>query len=89
MTTLLHERGTLGFALSGVLESQVKRLTDLAKSKNGHDAIVRDRIAEEWIVQQALKMTNYRSLTSADADRASPAPRAPPSSSRGRRRTSA
>jgi alkylation response protein AidB-like acyl-CoA dehydrogenase len=63
MTTLLHERGTLGFALSGVLESQVKKLTDLAKSKNGHDAIVRDRIAQEWIVQQALKMTNYRALT--------------------------
>ena len=63
MTTLLHERGTLGFALSGVLESQVKKLTDLAKSRNGHDAIVRDRIAQEWIVQQALKMTNYRALT--------------------------
>jgi alkylation response protein AidB-like acyl-CoA dehydrogenase len=63
MTTLLHERGTLGFALSGVLESQVKKLTELAKSKNGHDAIIRDRIAQEWIVQQALKMTNYRSLT--------------------------
>jgi alkylation response protein AidB-like acyl-CoA dehydrogenase len=64
MTTLLHERGTLGFALSGVLESQVKKLTDLAKSNNGHDAVIRDRIAHEWIVQQALKMTNYRSLTS-------------------------
>src|ERR671936_923192 len=63
MTTLLHERGTLGFALSGVLDSQVKKLTKLAKSKNGHDAIVRDRIAQEWIVQQALKMTNYRALT--------------------------
>jgi alkylation response protein AidB-like acyl-CoA dehydrogenase len=63
MTTLLHERGTLGFALSGVLEAQVRRLVALAKSNNGHDAIVRDRIAHEWIVQQALKMTNYRALT--------------------------
>jgi alkylation response protein AidB-like acyl-CoA dehydrogenase len=63
MTTLLHERGTLGFALSGVLESQVRKLTALAKSRNGHDPIVRDRIAHEWIVQQALKMTNYRALT--------------------------
>jgi len=64
MTTLLHERGTLGFALSGVLEAQVRRLVALAKSNNGHDTIVRDRIAHEWIVQQALKMTNYRALTS-------------------------
>jgi alkylation response protein AidB-like acyl-CoA dehydrogenase len=63
MTTLLHERGTLGFALSGVLEAQVRKLTALAKSRNGHDTIVRDRIAHEWIVQQALKMTNYRALT--------------------------
>ncbi len=63
MTTLLHERGTLGFALSGVLEAQVRRLVALAKTRNGHDAIVRDRIAHEWIVQQALKMTNYRALT--------------------------
>jgi alkylation response protein AidB-like acyl-CoA dehydrogenase len=63
MTTLLHERGTLGFALSGVLEAQVRRLVALAKARNGHDAIVRDRIAHEWIVQQALKMTNYRALT--------------------------
>ena len=63
MTTLLHERGTLGFALSGVLEAQVRRLVALAKANNGHDAIVRDRIAHEWIVQQALKMTNNRSLT--------------------------
>jgi alkylation response protein AidB-like acyl-CoA dehydrogenase len=63
MTTLLHERGTLGFALSGVLEAQVRRLVALAKARNGHDAIVRDRVAHEWIVQQALKMTNYRALT--------------------------
>jgi alkylation response protein AidB-like acyl-CoA dehydrogenase len=63
MTTLLHERGTLGFALSGVLEAQVNRLVALAKDRNGHDATIRDRIANEWIVQQALKMTNYRSLT--------------------------
>ena len=63
MTTLLHERGTLGFALSGVLESQITKLAELAKSKNGHDTIIRDRIAHEWIIQQALKMTNYRSLT--------------------------
>jgi alkylation response protein AidB-like acyl-CoA dehydrogenase len=63
MTTLLHERGTLGFALSGVLEAQVQKVVALAKQRNGHDPIVRDRLAHEWIVQQALKFTNYRALT--------------------------
>jgi alkylation response protein AidB-like acyl-CoA dehydrogenase len=63
MTTLLHERGTLGFALSGVLEAQVGRLVALAKEKGADDPIIRDRVAQEWIELQALKFTNYRSLT--------------------------
>jgi alkylation response protein AidB-like acyl-CoA dehydrogenase len=63
MTTLLHERGTLGFALSGVLDAQVRKLVALAKRKNGHDPLIRDRVAQEWIELQALKLTNYRSLT--------------------------
>ena len=63
MTTLLHERGTLGFALSGVLEAQVGRLVALAKKKGVDDPILRGRIATEWIELQALKLTNYRSLT--------------------------
>jgi alkylation response protein AidB-like acyl-CoA dehydrogenase len=63
MTTLLHERGTLGFALSGVLEAQVGRLIALAKARGADDPIIRDRIATEWIELQALKLTNYRSLT--------------------------
>ena len=33
MTTLLHERGTLGFALDGVLEAQVRKLVALAKEQ--------------------------------------------------------
>jgi alkylation response protein AidB-like acyl-CoA dehydrogenase len=63
MTTLLHERGTLGFALSGVLEAQVQRLVALAKERGADDPIIRDRVAQEWIELQALKLTNYRSLT--------------------------
>jgi alkylation response protein AidB-like acyl-CoA dehydrogenase len=63
MTTLLHERGTLGFALSGVLDSQVRKLVTLAKKRGADDPIIRDRIAQEWIELQALKWTNYRSLT--------------------------
>jgi alkylation response protein AidB-like acyl-CoA dehydrogenase len=63
ITTLLHERGTLGFALTGQLESQVQRLVALAKERSRDDPIVRDRVASEWIGMQALKLTAYRALT--------------------------
>jgi alkylation response protein AidB-like acyl-CoA dehydrogenase len=62
MTTLLHERGTLGFALTAGLEAQIRRLTALAKEK-GATALQRDAIAREWIGLQAVRYTNYRSLT--------------------------
>ncbi len=63
MTTLLHERGTLGFALGGALEQQVMKLVALAKKRAADDPIIRDRVAQEWIELQALKLTNNRSLT--------------------------
>src|SRR5437660_3387871 len=69
MTTLLHERGTLGFALTAALERQVLNLVKLAKqpgpdgARPADDPVVRDRIAQQWIDLQALRFTNYRSLT--------------------------
>jgi alkylation response protein AidB-like acyl-CoA dehydrogenase len=63
MTTLLHERGTLGFALSATLQVAVSKLIALAKERNLTDPILRDRIAREWVELQALKYTNYRALT--------------------------
>jgi alkylation response protein AidB-like acyl-CoA dehydrogenase len=63
MTTLLHERGTLGFALTGILDAQVQKLIALAKQRAADDSIIRDRVAQQWIELQALKLTNYRSLT--------------------------
>jgi alkylation response protein AidB-like acyl-CoA dehydrogenase len=63
MTTLLHERGTLGFALTGALEMQLGKLVALAKERGADDPVIRDRVAQEWIELQALKYTNYRSLT--------------------------
>src|SRR5438034_6817307 len=63
MTTLLHERGTLGFALTGTLDAQVNKLLALTKERAADDLIIRDRVAQEWIELQALKLTNYRSLT--------------------------
>ena len=69
MTTLLHERGTLGFALTAALERQVNRLLELATApapdgtRPADDPVVRDQIAQLWIDLQALRFTNYRSLT--------------------------
>jgi alkylation response protein AidB-like acyl-CoA dehydrogenase len=64
MTTLLHERGTLGFALAATLDVAVRKLIALAKERKVGDPILRDRIAREWIELQAIRYTNIRSLTS-------------------------
>ena len=63
MTTLMHERGTLGFALTAALEVGVSRLIDLARERANGDASARARVAQEWIELQALRYTNYRALT--------------------------
>ncbi len=62
MTTLMHERASLGFALSGAFEVAVNKLLELAEGRDLDDRL-RDRIAETWIELQALKWTNYRALT--------------------------
>jgi alkylation response protein AidB-like acyl-CoA dehydrogenase len=62
MTTLLHERGTLGFALSAALDVNVRKLLALARER-GADEVQRDAVAREWIELQALRYTNYRALT--------------------------
>ena len=63
MTTLLHERGTLGFALTGALDAAVRNLIALARERGVDDPLLLDRVAQEWIELQALKFTNYRALT--------------------------
>ena len=65
MTTLLHERGTLGFALTAALEAAtIRKLARAARQRaRRDDPVVRDAIAREWIELQALRFTNYRSLT--------------------------
>jgi alkylation response protein AidB-like acyl-CoA dehydrogenase len=64
MTTLLHERGTLGFALTSRLEVATRKLILLAKETGAaDDPMVRDRLAQQWIELQGLKFTNYRALT--------------------------
>ena len=69
MTTLLHERGTLGFALTARLEVAVRKLIGFASevrtngSRAADDPLLRDRITQAWIELQALRFTNYRALT--------------------------
>jgi alkylation response protein AidB-like acyl-CoA dehydrogenase len=62
MTTLLHERATLGFSFVGSLETMVKRVHRLAIERKVQDSRLLDSIAREWIELQALKLTNYRTL---------------------------
>ena len=62
MTTLLHERGTLGFALVASLDVTVRRLIELARDR-GATPVQRDAIAREWIDLEALRYTAYRSLS--------------------------
>jgi alkylation response protein AidB-like acyl-CoA dehydrogenase len=64
ITTLLHERATLGFALTAGLDVNVRKLIALARETGAaDDPLVRDRIAREWIELQGLRYTNYRALT--------------------------
>jgi alkylation response protein AidB-like acyl-CoA dehydrogenase len=62
MTTLMHERAALGFALAGAFEVAVGKLLELARGR-AVDARLRDRVAQSWIELQALKWTNNRALT--------------------------
>jgi alkylation response protein AidB-like acyl-CoA dehydrogenase len=64
MTTLLHERGTLGFALTARLEVLFGRLLEtVQRCDRAGDPLVRDQVAQLWVDLQGLRYTNYRSLT--------------------------
>jgi alkylation response protein AidB-like acyl-CoA dehydrogenase len=61
MTTLLHERATLGFALTSTLDAAVGRLLEEARGLDPAPH-VRESLAREWIELQALRFTSYRAL---------------------------
>jgi len=69
MTTLLHERGTLGFALTAHLEGLFDRLVSTARAvrsdggRAADDPFVRDGVAQCATDLEALRYTNYRALT--------------------------
>ena len=64
MTTLLHERGTLGMALATQAQITVAELADHARHLGrGQDPLVRQRIAQHYIEARALQLNGYRAIT--------------------------
>jgi len=64
MTTLLHERGTLGMALATRAQITAAELTDHARRiGRGSDPLVRQRIAQHTIEARALQLNGYRAIT--------------------------
>ena len=70
MTTLLHERGTLGFALTARLEQLLRRLVVTARetrrpdgTRAADDPFVRDKVGALSVDVEALRFTNYRALS--------------------------
>ena len=64
MTTLLHERGTLGMALATQAQITIGELADHARRLGrGSERLVRQRIAQHWIEARAIQLNAYRWLT--------------------------
>ncbi len=64
MTTLLHERGTLGMALATRAQITVAELADhTRKLGRGSDPLVRQKVAQYTIEARALQLNGYRALT--------------------------
>jgi alkylation response protein AidB-like acyl-CoA dehydrogenase len=64
MTTLLHERGTLGMALASRAQVTTSELIDLARQLGrSHDPLVRQRLAQHYIEARALQLNGYRALS--------------------------
>ena len=64
ITTLAYERDLLTFIRHISLRNALHRLVKLAQSRGrGADPVVRQKIAELWIGEQALALNGYRSLT--------------------------
>src|SRR5439155_1576021 len=64
ITTLAYERDLLTFIRHISLRNALHRLVKLAQSRGrGADPVIRQKIAELWIGEQALALNGYRSLT--------------------------
>ena len=64
MTTLLHERGTLGMALATRAQITAAELAEhTRKLGRGLDPLVRQKVAQFTIEARALQLNGYRALT--------------------------
>ena len=64
MTTLLHERGTLGMALATRAQITAAELAEHArKLGRGADPLVRQKVAQYTIEARALQLNGYRAVT--------------------------
>jgi len=64
MTTLLHERGTLGMALATRAQITAAELADHTRELGrGSDPLVRQKVAQHTIEARALQLNGYRALT--------------------------
>jgi alkylation response protein AidB-like acyl-CoA dehydrogenase len=64
ITTLAYERDLLTFIRHISLRNALHRLVKLVQARGkGADPVVRQKIAELWIGEQALQLNGYRSLT--------------------------
>jgi alkylation response protein AidB-like acyl-CoA dehydrogenase len=64
ITTLAYERDLLTFIRHISLRNALHRLVRLVRERGrGADALVRQRVANLWIGEQALALNGYRSLT--------------------------
>jgi alkylation response protein AidB-like acyl-CoA dehydrogenase len=64
MTTLLHERGTLGLALATRAQITASELAERARRLGrGSDPLVRQRVAQHTIEARALQLNGYRAVT--------------------------
>ncbi len=65
ITTLLHERGTLGLALATRAQITSGELVEHARQLGrSREKLVRQRIAQHWIEANTIQLNGYRAITS-------------------------
>src|SRR5947207_15054434 len=65
ITTLLHERGTLGTALANQASLMAGELSDLVRETGrGSERLVRQAVAQHYIEARTLNLVGQRAVTS-------------------------
>jgi alkylation response protein AidB-like acyl-CoA dehydrogenase len=64
ITTLLHERGTLGAALASRVAITARELVDFVHaSGHGGDRLLRQKVAQHYMESRILQLNGYRAVT--------------------------